>query len=310
MNKIIEYVESFIEYIRIEKAYSSHTIKAYRNDLEHLTDFLSDNGISEIGDFTGEIIHQYLFHLRRQQYEYSSMERKLSTLKSFFSFLIKTETISKNPAKDVPFPKKRKSLPVFLSQREIMDLLENTDVRSELSYRDLAILELLYASGIRLSEIHKLNMDSVDFAGKQIRVEGKGNKTRIVPVNEICIERLMQYITTMRNRLKNRDDKALFLSRNGKRLCQRHIAKIVKGFTARVLGRTDISPHSIRHSYATHLLENGAEIKIISKLLGHSSINTTQRYTHLNLQKIRETYQKSHPHSRKNTKENNDDDGI
>ncbi len=308
MNKIIDIVKSFMEYIKIEKSFSIHTIRAYKNDLEHFTVYASENGAENIDQITGNLLHQYLFHLRRLQYEYSTMERKLSTIKSFFSFLMKTETIDKNPSKEIPFPRKKKALPVFLSQKEMSDILESNQYQSLLSYRDNAILELLYASGIRLSELQKLDTDSIDYERKQVRVMGKGSKPRVVPVNDACLQKIDLYLKHMRNRIRNRDEKALFLSRNGRRLCQRHLSKIVKNFSAMVLGRTDISPHSIRHSYATHLLENGAEIKIISKLLGHSSINTTQKYTHLNMQKIRDTYIKSHPHSKQKTKEEEDID--
>lgn len=314
MNKINELKNSFIDYIKIEKSFSAHTIKAYCRDLDDFIEFLSGFDIDGIKCISADIIQQYLFFLRSRKYEYSSIERKLSTLKSFFLFLINTETIIINPAKDTPFPKKKKSLPVFLSQQEIVTLLEKEPDPSDVSYRDSAILELLYGSGIRLSELHKLDIESVDFDNKQIRVEGKGNKPRIVPINDLSIQKILLYFRHMRNDIADKKEKALFISRKGRRLCQRHLAKIVKKLSASALGRMDISPHSIRHSYATHLLENGAEIEIISKLLGHSSINTTQKYTHLNLQKIKETYLKSHPHSRPAKTDDNpkeeDENGI
>lgn len=308
MNKIIESIDSFINYLKFEKMFSPHTILAYTKDLEAFNLFLDDMELNYIEEITGDIIRKYLFHLRTSNYEYSSIERKLSTLKSLFSFLIKTQSIENNPVKNIPFPKKKKNLPVFLTQDEVLDLLGKEIIdETPLSIRDSAIIELLYGSGIRLSELHRIDIESIDIDNKQIRVVGKGNKPRIVPINDICIKKILLYMNVIRNKINLKDDKALFVSKNGRRLCQRHLAKIVKKFSQLVLGRSDISPHSLRHSYATHLLENGADIKLISRLLGHSSINTTQKYTHINLKKVRDTYLNSHPHSNPINKENNDD---
>lgn len=299
MKEIIGLKNKFIDYIMIEKGFSPHTVKAYKTDLEGFCDFLENEGPEKINDISENTLRSYMFCLRTLQYDFSSIERKLATLKSFFSFLVKIEQILISPAKNVTFPKKKQGLPVFLSQNEMTELLSARIAEDlKLSHRDIAIVELFYGSGIRLFELHKLDIGSIDHDNKILKVHGKGNKKRIVPINETCLERVDLYIKKERELVKPKHDNAIFLSRNGKRLCQRHIAKIVKRTSTLVLGRSDVSPHSLRHSYATHLLENGAEIKLISKMLGHSSINTTQKYTHLNIKKIMNVYLNSHPHAR------------
>ena len=306
MNEIAQIVKKFIDYIRVERNFSAHTITAYTKDLQAFLAALGDS-TRYIEELRPDDIKAYIFVLRAKGYALSSIERKISSIKSMLAFCRRIGLLQENPAKGVKLPKKPKRLPAFLSQQEARDLVDHVHSDSDLSVRDDALLELMYGAGLRLAEVHQLNLQSVDFYENKVTVLGKGRKQRIVPLNSHVMEKLRLYLAH-REKMQPRDAQALFLSCRGRRLSKRDIQRIVNKYALLLLQRSDISPHALRHSFATHLLENGGDIRIIARMLGHSSLQTTEKYTHLSLEQIKQIYSKSHPRAHITKKETHDED--
>lgn len=288
MNKHIIDFERFLKY---ERNYSGHTVRAYINDLAEFSDFLSENSI-EIEDVNVKSLNLFSLRLYSKNSR-STVSRKLTTLRSFFNFLIKKGIIEQNPAKLIPLPKREKVLPVFLSVDEVFKLIDSIEQKGVLAIRDLAIIELLYSSGLRVSELSKIKLLEIDRHEYFVKVSGKGNKERIVPFGSDAAEALSKYIVR-RNELKPKDD-YLFLNNRGSGLTSRSIERIVKKYGLLSGISKKISPHSLRHTFATHLLGGGADLRSIQELLGHSSLSTTQRYTHTSVEQIMKIYDKTHP---------------
>ncbi len=281
-------IEDFVEHLKNNKNASIHTLKNYKLDLYKFLEFLN-KPIEETEVYD---IRAYIILLSKKGLSKSTISRKISSLRSFFSFLQRKGFMDSNPAEPIPLPKKEKIMPKFLSIDEVERLLEVKSEKASFTLlRNDAILELLYATGLRISELVGLNIEDLNFNERLIKVRGKGKKERIVPFSEIAEEKLKKYLK-VRAKLEVKDTTALFVNRFGKRLTQRYIQKMIK--TYRILAgiEKDFTPHSLRHSFATHLLERGADLRVIQELLGHSSLNTTQRYTHLELKKIIEEYKK------------------
>ncbi len=294
-------IENFLSYLETQKGYSRNTIRAYKIDLCHFLSFLMEKGISEedsVEKISTYNIREYLSSIY-EAYETTSIVRKLSTIKSFFNFLEKRRIINKNPVWHISFPKIKKYLPPYLSIDEIKRLLKSEDKGDKdwRSYRNRAILELLYSCGIRASELVTLDVEDIDLEDGFIKVKGKGDKERIVPMGRYAIEIIKKYLSCL-GAIKGKTEGALFVNKDGKRLSDRSIRRIVKKYAIQSGLDLDISPHSLRHSFATHLLEGGADIRAVQEMLGHSSLSTTQRYTHLTLSKLSEVYNKAHPRSK------------
>ena len=284
-----EYVDKFIRYLEIEKAVSAHTLRAYRKDLEIFFDYVKTEpeGIDMI-DVRGFVAEQIKGGMSK-----TSVSRRLSCIRSFFKFLYKEGHIKSNPAKFVSNPNVPKLLPRFLSVDEVFSLVEKPEGFGFIPVRDKAILELLYSSGLRVSELSGLNIEDLNIKESLVKIRGKGKKERIVPVGSKAIDALKSYMIE-RMLLKSKD-KALFLNRIRTRLTDRGVRRIVVKYARELAMYGQISPHTMRHTFASHLLQGGADLRVIQELLGHSSLSTTQKYTHLDITHLMDIYDKAHP---------------
>jgi integrase/recombinase XerC len=300
-----------MRYLALEKGASENTCRGYFNDLSHLGDFISASGLfpkSERGEvdvsrIDRDIIRIYLRTLFRSNRR-SSIARKLASIRSFFQYLVREGIISTNPAKGVATPKTERYIPSTLSIDEMFRMLDAPDKSNSTGLRDRAILELLYSSGIRVGELTQLNGDDVDWELGIIKVLGKGKKERIVPIGSKAIEAIQDYLG--RRGLSPRDgrDWPLFTNTRGGRLTDRSVRRIVEKYGKKCGLARSISPHVLRHTFATHLLDAGADLRDIQELLGHVSLSTTQKYTHVSIDGLMEVYDKAHPRSWRNTKRN------
>lgn len=289
-----ELLESFIKHLSDERNYSEHTVKAYRGDLENFRDFLLKEE-KEIENADIATINAYVSTLYGKNSP-SSVERKVSAIRSFFSYLVRKGLATQNPAKLVRTPKKEKHLPVFLSVDEVFNLVDVKDSeKNPLRVRDRAILELLYSSGLRVSELAGATLADLSMGEAIMRVRGKGNKERIVPVGSKALSALGEYLD-IRETLKPASDR-IFLNSRGGGITTRSLARIIKKYGLVSGISKNVSPHVLRHSFATHLLAGGADLRAIQEMLGHASLSTTQRYTHLSVERIMEVYDKTHPNA-------------
>jgi len=284
-----EYIDKFIRYLEIEKAVSSHTLRAYRKDLEIFFDYAKTEPEKiDMIDVRGFVAEQIKGGMNK-----TTVGRRLSCIRSFFKFLHREGYIKSNPAKLVSNPKVSKLLPRFLSVDEVFSLVEKPEGIGFIPVRNKAILELLYSSGLRVSELSGLNIEDLNIKESLIKIRGKGKKERIVPVGSKAIDALKSYMIE-RMLLKSKD-KALFLNRMGTRLTDRGVRRIVVKYARDLAMYGQISPHTIRHTFASHLIQGGADLRVIQELLGHSSLSTTQKYTHLDITHLMDIYDKAHP---------------
>ena len=286
------YIDKFIRYLEIERDVSSHTLRAYRKDLEKFFEHIKAEPDSiDMMDVRGFIAEQIKEGLNK-----TTVSRRLASIRSFFKFLYKEGYVRTNPAKLVSNLKVPKLLPRFLSVDDVFSLVEKPEGIGFIPVRDKAILELLYSSGLRVSELSGLNIDDLNIKEYMIKVRGKGKKERIVPVGSKAIDAIKSYMVE-RVLLKSKD-LALFLNRLGRRLTDRGVRRIVVKYAKALTFMGQIGPHTLRHSFATHLLQGGADLRIIQELLGHSSLSTTQKYTHLDITHLMDIYDKAHPFAR------------
>lgn len=302
-------IEAFIEYLKKQKAYSPYTIKNYQIDLLQFLEFLGpdekyeNSFVSETGTavINSQVIRQYIGSLYGQ-FRRTTIARKLSAIRSFFHYLEKKGMISGNPAADVSTPKLEKFIPNYLPVDDVFRLLERPKRNKPLGLRDLAILEVLYSCGIRVSELVGLNISSINFDERLVSVIGKGDKERIVPIGRVALSAVQNYLeATQALRRKIGEDSAvgpLFINFRGGRLTERSVGRILKRYAGEIGLGNEISPHSLRHTFATHLLDGGADLRSVQELLGHVSLSTTQKYTHVSLDRLMEVYDKAHPRSR------------
>jgi integrase/recombinase XerC len=298
-------LDQFINYLALERGASPHTCRAYRRDIELFTAFLAEKGIpEEVGKIDHLTIRLYLGHLyRQQQIKRVSIVRKLAALRTFFRYLKREGMIEKNPAKMVAVPKGEKHLPHALTVDEAFAIMEIPDRTTPRGRRDHAILEFLYSSGLRVGELTALKLHDLDLASGMVRVMGKGSKERLVPVGSKAIAALQQYLQ-VRGELAVKGVNAppyLFLNHRGGRLTARSVARMIKTYLLQRGMITRVSPHTFRHSFATHLLDAGADLRGIQELLGHASLSTTQKYTHVSSAKLMEVYDRTHPRAKKGT---------
>lgn len=297
----------FLEHLRYERNVSEHTLRNYAIDLAQFLEYLApadpltgerrEPDIKQIDHIT---IREWLSELHNQNKKKTSIARKLASLRTFFQFLIREGAVESNPAKLVNTPRLEKKLPNHLSVEDAVRFIETPDTATDLGKRDRAILEFLYATGVRVSELTKLDIRDVDFRGKTVRVQGKRRKERIVPFGDPALHALLDYLTVRNTFLNNapvaeRDTEAIFLNYQGTRITTRSVGRMVDKYIRICAGIHDISPHSLRHSFATHLLDSGADLRDIQELLGHARLSTTQIYTHVSMEKLIEVYDKSHP---------------
>ncbi len=290
-------ISEFLEYLRHERNASAHTIAGYRRDLTQFADYIGEKEIP-LRKADNIQIRGFMAHLHERKLKKSTMARKLAAVRSFYQFGIKKKWIAENPAKVVATPKQEKRVPSFLSEEEMASFLEVPASGKPLDLRDQAALELLYATGIRVSELVGINLEDVNFGERLVRVRGKGKKERLVPFGRVAEDRLSTYLK-LRPRLlgENIGERALFLNYQGGRITPRSVERIVDKYIRLTAVKRKISPHSLRHSFASHLLSRGADLRVIQELLGHESLATTQKYTHLDLGRLMDVYRKSHPRS-------------
>lgn len=289
MDKFKGYIEKFLRFLEVERGASLHTLRAYREDLEiFFRNVKSEIKAIDLSDIRGFVASQI-----NEGHRKTTVGRRLATVRSFLKFLYREGYVKTNPAKLVPTPKLPQMLPKFLSVDDVFSLVEKPERIGFLPARDRAILELLYSSGLRVSELVGLNVEDMNLREELVKVRGKGKKERIVPVGKKAVEAIRSYATE-RVLLKKRDN-SFFLNRNGIRLTDRSVRRIVIKY-ARAIGISgSIGPHVLRHTFASHLLQGGADLRVIQELLGHSSLSTTQKYTHLDITHLMETYDKAHP---------------
>jgi integrase/recombinase XerC len=304
------HIDAYLTVLESEKGYSRHTCRAYRHDLLELAAYLAQAlGQASDDPHQGEfqllklkveeinalMIRGYLGYLYKKN-EKSTMARKLSVIRSFFRYLVKHEVISENPAEFILTPKQRKSLPAFLSVDDAFRLLDSADSDSVFGRRDRAMFETLYSTGIRVSELAGLNLSDLDFSQGFIRVVGKGRKERIVPIGNKALMAIKAYREMLEQTPTAIDaETALFLNKHFRRLSTRSIARSLDRLVRKCGLRVPISPHGLRHSFATHMLDSGADLRVVQELLGHSSLSTTQKYTHVSIDRLMAAYDKAHP---------------
>ncbi len=300
---LIENIERFITWVTDEKGYSHHTVSNYRRDL---LQFAAVAGREiDVGSIDTAVIRNFVYSLNIRN-KSSSVARKLSALRSFFKFLEQEKIILKNPMGSVSMPKQEQHIPVFLSVDEVFALLESPGIGETFAARDRAILELLYSTGMRVSELVACNMASLDFDSGMVMVRGKGNRERIVPVGTQAVKSLREYIDERQELLRKRvqqgkkiDKEPLFLNNRGTRLTARSVERMISGYGRKAGLDKPVTPHVLRHSFATHLLEMGADMRSVQELLGHASLSTTQKYTHLDMVHLMRVYDRAHPKARR-----------
>jgi len=289
-------IRDFLDYLTYERNVSVNTIAAYRDDLESFVGFLCNEYLTMARDqidlrrVDHLAIRSYLAHLARKKLSRASIARHLSALRSFFKYLMREGDVDANPARAVATPRREKHLPSVLQTSEIASLFEVPDLSSPLGIRDRAWLELLYASGLRISELVGIDIDDIELRARLVKVRGKGSKERIVPFGTKAEEAIRAYLE-----VRSADEDALFVNYRGQRITVRSVRRLFSRYVREASLRAGISPHTLRHSFATHLLNAGADLRAIQELLGHASLSTTQKYTHLADWQLIEVYKKAHP---------------
>ena len=320
-------VNEFLDYLKFERRFSEHTAKCYGADLVQFGEFLGgshdetsnendsmsmehhDHGTATavashvdvnklVQSVDTDSVRSYMAHLNEKEYSKATIARKLATLRSFYKFLVKRNYITSNPVTSVRTPKQEKKLPRFLEYEEVKRLLETPQTNTWLGARDRAIMETLYSTGVRVSELVALNMEDIDFLGEVIHVRGKGKKERIAPIGTSALQTIQHYMEYRNKRAQNNanfDSKVLFVNKHGKRLSTRSVRRKMDKYLKMAGLDPAISPHTLRHSFATHMLNNGADLRSVQELLGHQSLSTTQVYTHLTTARLKEVYDNAHP---------------
>jgi tyrosine recombinase XerC len=294
-------IGDFLDYLTYEKNSSPNTISAYRMDLEQFITFLCNDyfilgrdqlDLKKVDHLT---VRSYLAFLARRKLARSSAARQLSALRSFFKYLMREEAVEMNPARSVATPKREKHLPSVMQPSDVVLLLEQADTSTTLGIRDRAFLEVMYASGLRISELVGIDIEDVELRARLVKVRGKGSKQRIVPFGSKAEEAIRAWLAARGDLVSNIEETALFVNYRGERITTRSVRRLFDRYVRKASLRAGISPHTMRHSFATHLLNAGADLRGIQELLGHVSLSTTQKYTHLNDFQLIAVYRKAHP---------------
>jgi len=300
---ISDYIQRFSSWLADEKGYSPHTVDNYLRDLRHFIGFVgSEAELTAIDSLT---VRAYVYKLKTRL-QSVSVARRLSALRTFFRFLVREQIIDRDPVAGVSRPKQAHAMPNFLSVDEVFSLLAAPGPQDTFAVRDRAILELLYSTGMRVAELASCDMGALDFAKEMVRVRGKGGRERLVPMGRPAVAALQAYQEQRQQLINSRlqkgavvDRRAAFLNSRGTRLTTRSVERLVKMYARRAGITTEVTPHALRHSFATHLLEMGADLRSVQELLGHVSLSTTQKYTHLNMDYLMEVYDRAHPKARR-----------
>ena len=293
------YLEQFIQTLRSEKYYSPHTCSNYRRDLQRLQAYLKEREIDDWMQVSYNDVSGFAAQRHRQGRKSRTIARELSSIRSFYQFLIRRGAIAKNPALDVSAPKSDKPLPKTCDPESLEQLLRVTDDGDDLLLRDIAIFELIYSSGLRLAELVGIDLDDIDLQQKQLVVTGKGNKTRHLPVGSKAVSAVQRWLELRPQYCREASQKALFLSKPGNRISPRNVQSRLNRLIQRQALGQKLSPHMLRHSFATHLLESSSDLRTVQELLGHANIATTQIYTHLDFQHLASVYDAAHPRARR-----------
>lgn len=288
------WINNFVVFLEKDKKLSNNTLQSYRRDIEQYVNYIDSNSIDLMKTNKTTVI-SYLVYLQKEGRATSTISRNLASIRSFYQYLVRMKQIEDNPTVGLESPKLEKKLPTVLSVNEINLLLEQPKCVDLKGYRDKAMLEMLYATGIRVSELMNLNIEDIDLEGGFIKCKG-ATKERVIPVGHTACNAISEYLNQARaSMLHDEKEKALFVNTNGGRLTRQGFWKIIKQYKNQAKLTADITPHTLRHSFATHLLENGADLKAIQEMLGHSDISSTQVYTQLANNKLKDVYSKAHP---------------
>ncbi len=293
------YLKEFCIYLQIERNFSKNTVKAYNSDILSFLVWLNEKDISEV---TYSLIREYLLYIQQFNYSKTTTSRKIASLRTFYRYLYREKVIETNPAIGVHSPKRGKNLPNFLTEPEIEQVLNNVKMDTPAGYRNRTILELLYATGMRISELSSLNFENLNLEENEIKVFGKGAKERIVLVSSRAKEFLKTYIKTVRALIFKDDGQGpetpVFINKTGYRLQPQSVRSAINEVVDKIELPKHVTPHVFRHSFATKLLENGADLRVVQELLGHSSISNTQIYTHVSAERLKQTYNAAHPRAK------------
>ncbi len=290
----IKEIERFVRYLIAELNYSDNTAKAYSVDMYEFASFIKKTKNIELTKCKKNEIRDYLAYLYNKNLKKSSIIRKLAVLKSFYKFLVITDAITANPTTSISTPKKDKRIPVFLTEQEILKLFDTPDI----DLRDRAILELLYSSGIRIEELININVRDIDFIAGYVKVFGKGAVERLAPVGDRCLSAIRKYMNEEKAKgFSFMPSSPVFLNKHGKRISQRGARKMLHNWFVKASLKKNVSPHTLRHTFATHLLDRGCDIRSVQQMLGHKNLSTTQIYTHVTLETLRKAYDAAHPRS-------------
>ncbi len=291
-----EFISSFLDYLTVERGLARNTILAYGKDLELFSSFVEGKGVVSVSRVSRQDISDFMLEQKDHEIEPASIARRLAAIKMFFRFLVRERVLKDDPTALVDSPKLWKKIPETLSVNEVEALINQPNGRSHQGIRDRAILETMYATGMRVSEAVALKLDDINFEVGFVRCIGKGNKERVVPLGKKAIASLQRYITSARPVFsKRRDVGALFVSRVGGRISRQSLWKLIKAYAAAAHIKKPMKPHILRHSFATHLLEHGADLRSVQEMLGHSNIATTQIYTHINKDRLKAVHKQFHP---------------
>lgn len=295
------WIDYYLEGLDQEKNYSPHTLRAYRKDLEDFSAYLLEAREGQIKTIDPREINRLDIRAyigKQAGKKKTSISRQMSSLRAFFSFLVDERILDHNPSQDLKGPKKDRKIPDFLYESQVEALLKLPDMTDPVGQRDRLILELLYASGIRVSELVGLSLDHIQRKERYLRVTGKGKKTRILPYHDLIEDLLESYLKEARPQMMGPEKDHLFYNKKKGKMSDRSVRKMLEDY-GKKLGLGRLYPHMLRHSYATHLLEHGADLRVVQELLGHQSLSTTQIYTHLSRQHLKKVYDKAHPHAKK-----------
>lgn len=289
-------VEDYLAYLSVERGLAGNTLEAYGRDLQAYVRFLMEHNLITFPETNKETVRAYLEQLYRLGRATSTISRNLAAIKSFYQFLVREGRLAENPTEHLESPKVEKRLPHVMTLAEVELLLGQPAPDGAANLRDKAMLEVLYATGIRVSELVSLDRNDINLEAGFLRCLGKGSKERIVPLGSVAIRAVGQYIQTARPELcKSASELALFVNQHGRRLTRQGFWKIIKRYAKEAQIDENITPHTLRHSFATHLLENGADLRSVQEMLGHADISSTQIYTHVTRNRLKEVYQKAHP---------------
>ena len=298
-------IDNFIRYLEKEKRYPYTTIENYQRDLIKYEDYINKNNIN-YKTINKDQIREYLKYLDEENLSRSTVSRMLSALRHFYTYLLINEKVSSNPFKNIRNPKKEKKLPNFLQYNELQDIFDSIDIETSLGLRNRLIIELLYATGLRVSELVNIKIKDIDIKNKEIRVLGKGSKERIVYFGEYAEKYLLEYINNSRRELlKDKNSSYLILINQGNNITSRGIENIIDDVVNKAALKHNISPHVLRHTFATDMLNNGADLKSVQELLGHESLSTTQIYTHITNDRLRSVYLKTFPRQKEKVDKEN-----